>query len=251
MFNFRVIPILTINDNKLVKTFNFEKKIYVGDPLNTVKIFNNKYIDELIILDISKTKLKLEPDYEKINQICSECFSPITYGGGVKSIDQCYKLFEAGVEKIVFNNILFNDFSFLEDFVKIFGSQSMILSLNVFKKNEDYFIYNYEKNSITNIKLNYYFKNVMKFSPGEILFYSVNKDGSNSGLDFEIIDQVDNSSNIPIILAGGLNSFDEILKAKNLKIDAVAGSFYFTIHGKFNSILISYLNNQQIKKIRE
>ncbi len=251
MFNFRVIPILTINENKLVKTFSFEKKIYVGDPLNTVKIFNNKYIDELIILDISKTKLKLEPDYEKINQICSECFSPITYGGGVKSIDQCYKLFEIGVEKIVFNNVLFNDSSFLKDFVKIFGSQSMILSLNVFKKNEDYLIYNYEKNSITNVKLNDYFKKVIKFSPGEILFYSVNKDGSNSGLDFEIIEQIDNSSNIPIILAGGLNSFDEILKAKNLKIDAVAASFYFTIHGKFNSILISYLNHQQIKKIRE
>ena len=153
MFNFRVIPILTINENKLVKTFNFEKKIYVGDPLNTVKIFNNKYIDELIILDISKTKLKLEPDYEKINQICSECFSPITYGGGVKSIDQCYKLFEAGVEKIVFNNILFNDYNFLKDFVKIFGSQSMILSLNVFKKYEDYFIYNYEKIQLQTLKL--------------------------------------------------------------------------------------------------
>ncbi len=251
MFNFRVIPILTIDENKLVKTFKFDKKIYVGDPLNTVRIFNNKYVDELIILDISKTRLNLSPNFDKINEICSECFSPITYGGGVKSIDECYKLFEVGVEKIVFNNVLFNNYKFLQDFRRIFGSQSMILSINILKKDNEYYIYDYRKNLITDEKLSRYFETIMKISPGEVLLQSVDKDGSNSGLDFEILKQLENTSNIPIILAGGLNSFNEILKAKNLNIDAVAASSFFTLHGKFNSILISYLNEQQIKKIRE
>jgi len=251
MFNFRVIPILTIENGKLIKTFNFDKKSYVGDPINTVKIFNNKFVDELIILDLSKTPLKLNPDFEFIESICSECFSPITYGGGVSKIEHCYKLFELGVEKIVFNNILFNDFNFLTDFVKIFGSQSMVISINTIYKNDGYHIYNYEKKEVTNQRLNKYFKEVLKINPGEILLQSVDRDGSNKGLDFEILNEIQNSSNIPIILAGGLKSYQEILDAKKKQLDAVAASYFFTMHGKFNSILISYLNSKQIQEVRE
>tara|TARA_Y200000002_G_scaffold343587_1_gene316168 strand:- start:383 stop:1138 length:756 start_codon:yes stop_codon:yes gene_type:complete len=251
MFNFRVIPILTINEGRLVKTFNFDKKSYVGDPINTVKIFNNKYVDELIILDISKSVLNLDPDFEYIKSICSECFSPITYGGGVRKIDHCEKLFELGVEKIVFNNVLFEDFNFLKEFVKIFGSQSMILSLNIYYKNNDYFIYDYRKKVITEKKLKNYFKEILKINPGEILLYSVDRDGCNQGLDFNILENLENTSNIPLILAGGLSNYEQVLTAKKRNLDAVAGSYFFTMHGKFNSILISYLNSEQIEKIRE
>jgi len=251
MFNFRVIPILTICEGKLVKTFNFNKKSYVGDPINTVRIFNDKYVDELIILDISKSILSLEPDFDYIKSICSECFSPITYGGGVTKIDHCEKLFELGVEKIVLNNVLFEDFNFLKEFVKIFGSQSMVLSLNIFYENNEYYIYDYRKKIVTNIKLKNYFEDILKINPGEILLYSVDRDGSNKGLDFKVLEILENTSNIPLILAGGLNNYDEILKAKKKKLDAVAGSYFFTMHGKFNSILISYLNAKQIEQIRE
>ena len=251
MFNFRVIPILTIYEGKLVKTFKFNNNTYVGDPINTVKIFNNKFVDELIILDISKSIFGSDPDFKNIRSICSECFSPITYGGGVSKIDHCTKLFELGVEKIVFNNALFEDKKFLEEFVKIFGSQSMILSLNVFFQNDNYFIYDYRTKKITNTKLNDFFRDMLSINPGEILLYSVDRDGSKIGLDFNILQSIDNTSNIPIILAGGLNSYEEILKAKKMKLDAVAGSYFFTMHGKFNSILISYLNSKQIEQIRE
>lgn len=251
MFNFRVIPILTIYEGKLVKTFKFNNNTYVGDPINTVKIFNNKFVDELIILDISKSVFGSVPDFKNIRSICSECFSPITYGGGVSKIDHCTKLFELGVEKIVFNNVLFEDRKFLEEFVKIFGSQSMILSLNIFFQNNNYFIYDYRTKKITNIKLNDFFRDMLSINPGEILLYSVDRDGSKTGLDFDILQSIDNTANIPIILAGGLNNYEEILKAKSMKLDAVAGSYFFTMHGKFNSILISYLNSKQIEQIRE
>lgn len=251
MFNFRVIPILTISEGKLVKTFNFNKKSYVGDPINTVRIFNNKNVDELIILDISKSILNIEPDFDYIKSICSECFSPITYGGGVSKIDHCEKLFELGVEKIVLNNVLFEDFNFLKEFVKIFGSQSMVLSLNIFYENNEHYIYDYRKKIVTNIKLKNYFEEILKINPGEILLYSVDRDGGNKGLDFKVLEILENTSNIPLILAGGLNNYDEILKAKKKKLDAVAGSYFFTMHGKFNSILISYLSAKQIEQIRE
>ena len=115
MFNFRVIPILTIYEGKLVKTFKFNNNTYVGDPINTVKIFNNKFVDELIILDISKSVFGSVPDFKNIRSICSECFSPITYGGGVSKIDHCTKLFELGVEKMYLTMFCLKTGNFLKN----------------------------------------------------------------------------------------------------------------------------------------
>jgi cyclase len=114
MYNFRVIPILTLNDGYLVKTIKYEQKIYVGDPTNTIKIFNEKFVDEIIILDIKKSYSNKNPDLELIRRICSQCFSPITYGGGIKDLNDCNQIFDAGVEKIILNQMIINNFKDIE-----------------------------------------------------------------------------------------------------------------------------------------
>ena len=145
MYNFRVIPILTIKDDYLIKTINFEEKIYVGDPTNTIKIFNEKFVDEIMILDISKSLTNQDPDIELIKKICSQCFSPITYGGGIKNIDQCNLIFEAGVEKILLNQKLFENFQDIEKLIKNFGSQSILACINFIETNDGFALYDYKK----------------------------------------------------------------------------------------------------------
>ena len=148
MYNFRVIPVLTIKDDYLIKTINFEEKIYVGDPTNTIKIFNEKFVDEIMILDISKSLTNKDPDIELIKRICSQCFSPITYGGGVRNIDQCNLIFEAGVEKIILNQILFEDSFNIKKLINNFGSQSILASINFIETNDGFSIYDYKKKKI-------------------------------------------------------------------------------------------------------
>ena len=129
----RVIPVLTIDNDKLVKTVKFKKPNYIGDPVNAVKIFNVKEVDEIVLLDITATKEGREPSYSKIEEICSEAFMPFAYGGGITNMDQINKLFQLGIEKVILNSILDQNIELVKEATEKFGAQSIVASIDVKK----------------------------------------------------------------------------------------------------------------------
>jgi cyclase len=250
MYNFRVIPILTLKDGYLVKTIKFEEKIYVGDPVNTIKIFNEKFVDEIIILDLNKSHLDKKPDLELIRRICSQCFSPITYGGGIKDLNDCNQIFDAGVEKIILNQMIINNFKDIEKLVKNFGSQSILACINFVETEKGYAVYDYIKKKIINEDIFNYIENLNKKQFGELMFYNVSRDGKKNGLNLEFLKKIRKITDSSIIYSGGVSSLDDISNAKSHGADAVGASTMFTLHGKFNSILIDYPKQEEIEKIR-
>ena len=133
MLKHRVIPTLLIQSGDLIKTCKFKNPRYIGDPVNAIKIFNEKEVDEIIVLDITKSKEKLEPDYELIEEFAGECFMPLTYGGGIKTLEQAGRIFRLGVEKICLNSLCFQNIETIKSMVDTFGGQSVVASLDVKK----------------------------------------------------------------------------------------------------------------------
>ena len=132
----RIIPCLLIKEKRLVKTVNFQNATYVGDPINAVKIFNDKEVDELILLDINASKVDSPIDFELLSDFAAECFMPLAYGGGVKTIEDFKKLYRLGIEKVIVNTMLFDNPSIVKEVVKSYGSQSVVASVDV-KRNEN------------------------------------------------------------------------------------------------------------------
>ena len=153
----RVIPVLTVLSDRLVKTVQFKKPDYIGDPINAVRIFNDKEVDEIVLLDITATKERREPNYEKIEEICSEAFMPFAYGGGIKTLDQVNHLFQLGIEKVVLNSSLVENLDLIKKIAGKYGSQSIVASLDV-KKNMfgKYTIYTHSEHFLRDILFNIY-----------------------------------------------------------------------------------------------
>ena len=131
MLRTRIIPVIQLNDRELVKTVNYKNPKYLGDPLNAIKIFNEKRVDELLIMDISASKKRTKIDFEYIEELCSECFMPIGYGGGIKSLEDITKLFEIGVEKIIINSLLIENPEIVKKAIERYGSQSILASIDL------------------------------------------------------------------------------------------------------------------------
>ena len=246
----RVIPCLLLSDNGLVKTVKFKDKTYVGDPINAVKIFNEKEVDELIFLDIDATKERKEPPYELIRDIASECFMPFCYGGGVKSIDQIRKLNAAGAEKIAINSAIFYDTNFIKEAVNIFGSSTIVASID-YKKNifgKTYVYINNGKKSIKKHPVDYAIE-MEQLGVGEIMLNSIDRDGMMKGLDLEIIEEISNTVSIPVIACGGVGSLNDISAGFSKgNASAVAAGSFFVFQGKRRAVLISYPTEEEIKK---
>ena len=241
LFN-RVIPCLLINNQGLVKTIKFKNERYIGDPINAVKLFNDKEVDEIILLDIGVTSKNQEPNYALIEEIASECFIPLCYGGGVKSISQMHKIYALGVEKISLSSKAINDMNFIKEAVNIFGSQSVVVTLD-YKKT--FFgkktIYICNGKTKTKFTLEEYVNILNEVGVGEIVLNSIDNDGTMLGYDKELIKTVSKRTKIPIVALGGagnLNDMIEIIKEAN--ITAAAAGSLFVYHGKLKGILINY-----------
>ena len=241
LFN-RVIPCLLINNQGLVKTIKFKNERYIGDPINAVKLFNDKEVDEIILLDIGVTSKNQEPNYALIEEIASECFIPLCYGGGVKSISQMHKIYALGVEKISLSSKAINDMNFIKEAVNIFGSQSVVVTLD-YKKT--FFgkktIYICNGKTKTKFTLEEYVNILNEVGVGEIVLNSIDNDGTMLGYDKELIKTVSKRTKIPIVALGGagnLNDMIEIIKEAN--ITAAAAGSLFVYYGKLKGILINY-----------
>ncbi|MBS4063681.1 MAG: AglZ/HisF2 family acetamidino modification protein [Chitinophagaceae bacterium] len=251
MNNFRIIPILLYRDGGLYKSVKFKNHNYIGDPINTVKIFNDKEVDELIILDISDDKLILEPNYSLIKELATECFMPICYGGKISNIEQIRKILSLGVEKVAINTNAVLKPDLIKRAVEEFGSSTIVISTDV-KKNiwgaYEIHINNGKKN--TKIDPFTFVKKMEAIGAGEILINSIDRDGMMLGYDIELITRITSIVNLPIIACGGAGSLNDFKNAiYDGKASAVAAGSMFVYHGKLKGVLINYPSQLEIKSL--
>jgi cyclase len=234
----------------LYKTKKFKDPIYIGDPINAVKIFNEKEVDELIFLDIGATSSKLGPNFEILTDIASEAFMPLAYGGGVSNLNQMEKIFRIGFEKIVINTSLFINPSLIKEAVQVFGSQSIVASLDIKKSfwgNYDVF-YSSGKHS-AKLDVSKACSYVEDLGIGEIFLNSIDKDGMMEGMDVDVIKLVSSVVSVPLVACGGAGKFsDLVIAVKEGGASAVSAGSFFVFHGKHKAVLITYPSGEEIDK---
>ncbi|MBS1946952.1 MAG: imidazole glycerol phosphate synthase subunit HisF [Bacteroidetes bacterium] len=249
MRRIRVIPVLLLHKGGLVKSVKFKDYTYVGDPINAVKIFNEKEIDEIIILDIDASREKRPPDMQKIKEIAGEAFVPLAYGGGIGTIDDIKELFYVGVEKVVFNTNAYHQPELITGAAKLAGSQSIVVSMDV-KKNI-FGKYNAcVKNGTENTKQDplIFAKRMQELGAGEIFLNNIDRDGTYNGYDLELIHKISSSLSIPLIACGGASSVEDFNKAVQHGASAVAAGSMFVFQRPHRAVLISYPSQDELKE---
>ena len=244
----RIIPSLLIHDLGLVKTVNFKNPKYVGDPINAVKIFNEKGVDELAIFDIDASVLGKEPNYKLIENLAQQSRMPLCYGGGVKTVQQAQKIFSLGVEKIALSSGICQNPSLVTEIAEKVGSQSVIAVLDVKKTFfGDYEVYINNGKKATGIDALQFVEKLEILGAGEIIINCIDQDGMMRGYDLNLIDKVRRKITIPLTVLGGAGSLDHIKEVINAhKIIGVAAGSLFVFKGKYKAVLINYPN--QIEK---
>ncbi|MDF2456597.1 MAG: hisF [Cytophagaceae bacterium] len=250
MLRVRVIPVLLIKEGGLYKGVKFKNHRYVGDPINAVKIFNEKEVDEIIIIDISATANKSEPSLAMISEITSEAFMPLAYGGGVKTIEQIKQIFHAGVEKVVINTHAYNNYKLIEEAATIFGSQSITVAIdtkkNLWGKDEVYVA-----NGSVNIQKDpvKYAKELEQAGAGEIFLQSIDRDGTYSGYDLKLLKKITAAVQLPVVVSGGASSIQDFKQAvTEAGASGVAAGSLFVFVGDTKGVLINYPTQAELKK---
>ncbi len=247
----RVIPVLLLKNAGLVKTVQFKDPKYVGDPLNAVKIFNDKEVDELIFLDTLATPENRPIALDLLKEIAEECFMPLSYGGGIKTIDDIRAILKIGIEKVIINSQLYKDLDFLKEAIYQFGSSTIVVSLDV-KKNfwGKYELYSNGGKVNTKKDPIEFAKELDAMGVGEIMINSIDRDGTMKGFDLELISKMTAVVQVPVIASGGAGSVDDIDKAINQAgASAVAAGSLFVFHGKHRAVLISYPEQSILKQL--
>lgn len=237
----RIIPVLLLQNGGLYKTVKFQKPAYIGEPINTVKIFNEKQADELILLDFTASKEKRQIDFKKINQIAGEAFMPMAYGGGIQSFEDAQKVFDAGFEKIVLNSIMFSDANVIEKVASVYGAQAVIGAVDVKKTLfGKYKVYSHSGTINTGYDPQLWIKKLEQLGVGEIMLNSIDKDGTWEGYDAALINTISHSIKIPLIACGGASGMDDFKKAIDAGASAVAAGSVFVYQKKGMGVLISF-----------
>ena len=243
----RIIPSLLIHDKGLVKTVKFKDHKYIGDPINAVKIFNEKEVDELAIFDIDATVLGNEPNYILIEKLANQSRMPLCYGGGVKTVKQAQKIFSLGVEKIALSSSIIQNPNLITEISEKVGSQSVIVVLDVKKKLlGGYEIYTHNGKKSTGISPIKFAKMAQKFGAGEVIINSIDNDGMMNGFDMNIITKVREEITIPLTVLGGAGNLEDMKKVilKNGIIGVAAGSL-FVFRGVYKAVLINYPSKEE------
>lgn len=251
MLKTRVIPCLLLDDGRLVKTVKFTKPNYIGDPLNAIRIYNEKEVDELIVLDIGTTTNGRSISYQAISDISSECFMPFTYGGGIRDLDDIKKIFSLGVEKISINSYAFENPKFIEQAAKLFGSQSIVVSIDVRKKfNGKYEVFTNGGHNATHMDPVTWAIQVQNAGAGEILLNAIDHDGTWTGYDTNLTSLVTKAVNIPLIACGGAGKIDDFAQViKTSGCSAVAAGSMFVYQGKGLGVLIKFPTRRELEKV--
>jgi imidazole glycerol-phosphate synthase subunit HisF len=248
MFRARVIPCLLLRGHGLVKTRRFKDPVYVGDPVNAVRIFSEKEVDELVVLDIDASREGREPNYELIAEIAGECFMPLAYGGGIRTLDQVRTLIRSGVEKVVVNSAALESTEVLTAAANVFGSQAVVVGIDVRKTLlGGYKVVGKSATVEAAVKLEDHVRRVVAAGAGEILLNSVDRDGTMSGYDLDLIRAVTRSVDVPVVACGGAGTVEHLRQAvHDANASAVSAGSMFVFHGKHRAVLINYPSNIKI-----
>jgi cyclase len=253
MFRPRVIPCLLLKNNGLVKSVKFKNYTYIGDPLNAVKIFNEKKADELVFLDITATKEKRVIDLNLVKNIGEECNMPFAVGGGICKIEQIRALLKAGAEKVCINSFVYEDFNFIKKASDEFGSSTIVVSIdvkkNIFGKQKVYINSGTKATDIEPVK---YAQKAAEMGAGEIIINSIDRDGTMEGYDIDLIKKIADSVDIPVVALGGAGSLNDLKLAVNTgNASAIAAGSMFVYHGTRKAVLINFPTQKELTALFE
>lgn len=244
----RVIPVLLLKGEGLVKTTAFKDPKYVGDPINAVRIFNEKEVDELIFLDITAAKENRGPNLEMVKRIASECFMPLGYGGGVRSVEQAGALFAIGVEKVIINSGALDDLSLITEVSNRFGAQAVVGAVDVRKPLlSGPKVYDHRTGSTTGLDPVEQARRLADAGAGEVFVNSVDRDGTRTGYMVDMVRAVADAVAVPVIASGGADSLTDVRRAVvDGHASAAAAGAMFVYHGRHRAVLITYPTQQEI-----
>lgn len=242
LFRPRVIPCLLVSNGGLVKTVKFSEPKYVGDPINVIRIFNDKEVDELCVLDITATRRGNEPNFDLIAELASECFMPMSYGGGITTLQQIERILKLGVEKVCLNATAISHPELITQAARVFGSQSIVASVDVRRSLFGrYRVYTHGGTKATSLHPVQCAQQMESLGAGEVLLTAIDRDGTMTGYDVELIRSVASSVSIPVIASGGAASTRDFgVAVSDAGASAVAAGSMFVFHGKHRAVLISY-----------
>jgi cyclase len=241
MLRSRYIPVLLIEDGELTKTRQFEEGIYVGDPINAIRIFNEKQVDELGLFDISVTNNGSQIDFDLLKDIAINANMPLIYGGGVKSVADASRIISLGFEKVSISSAFFDRPTLVNNITSEVGAQSVAVCLDVKKINNEYSIFTHRGKKKINQSLFKTFELIEKNPIGEIIINSIDRDGTFAGYDMELAKIARNNTSVNITMLGGCRDIDDILELENnIGVCGCAAGSYFTFVGKNNAVLLNY-----------
>lgn len=252
MLRSRIIPCLLVKDKGLVKTVNFKTPKYVGDPINAVKIFNEKEVDELIVLDIDATANGKAPDFTMIKNLAAECRMPFCYGGGITTVEQAKKIISLGAEKVALSAAALSNPDLVTKIANAVGSQSVVVVLDVKKKGlfSKYEVYTHNGKIATGKRPVVLAQQFEELGAGEIVINAIDNDGVMKGYDMKLLDDVRSAINLPMTILGGAGKLDDIKHViEKYKVIGVAAGSLFVFKGVYKAVLINYPNQAEKESI--
>lgn len=241
MLKNRIIPCLLLSNGGLVKTQKFSQPKYVGDPINAVRIFNDKEVDELMVLDIDASRAGREPNFELIEEFASECFIPLCYGGGIATVEQARRLFALGVEKVCLQTAVLQNTSLVSQIAERFGSQAVLVSVDV---KRDWLgkprLYSSVSRRTLDMTWQEFMHRAVAAGAGEIVLNAVDRDGVMGGMDLKLIAEGAANTPVPVVASGGAGSLRDMKAAVDAGASAVAAGAFFVFHGPHRAVLITY-----------
>ncbi len=243
----RIIPVLLYNKESegLVKTFRFKKPVYIGDAINAVKIFNEKEVDEIILLDISATAENRKPEFQFVWEIAGECFMPLGYGGGITALQDIEILIRSGVEKVILNSAAVERPAFISEAVKNFGTSTIVVSIDVKKDTwGNSIVFSQGGTKKSRYRPIEFATIAEQMGAGEIMLNAIDRDGTQQGYDLELIHKVASAVTVPLIACGGAGNVQDLYTAINAGANAAAAGSMFVFSGKQRAVLINFPNLQ-------
>jgi imidazole glycerol-phosphate synthase subunit HisF len=246
----RVIPSLLLQGDIFVKTKNFKKPVYIGDPINTINVFNSFEVDEIIILDIGCTLHNKAPNFSLIFALATESWVPLAYGGGIRSVADAKRILNSGIEKVIFNNLLFTDSDTVKDCVHAFGSSSVVACITVKQSVFGYYhVIAYAGRRKMRFALDNVLDDIQKLGVGELVINDLSREGTRRGYDTQLISRITRRLDIPVIAMGGAGSLEDFKMAVDSGADAAAAGSYFVFYKEGSGVLIHYPDRKVLERV--
>jgi cyclase len=246
----RVIPVLLLTESGVVKTQRFLNPRYVGDPINALRVFNEKQVDEIILLDIEATAQGREPNFSRLGELASECFMPMGYGGGITTVAQAEKLFALGIEKVILNSAAVKRPALVREISQLSGAQSVAVCLDVKKAwLSRYRLHTHNGRVGTDWDPVEFARRMEQHGAGEIIIQSIERDGTLTGYDLPLVHQVAAAVSVPVVACGGASRPEDFCAAVREGASAAAAGSVFVFYGKHRAVLITYPTPQELAGI--